>query len=120
MPQKREHYDLIIAWANGETIEYKTRSGLWQKVDVPSFYSNQEYRITKTPDSINWDHVHPDYNYMAKDASDGVFLYENKPTMGTFAWEYTKGNSIVASVFSSFSAGTVDWQNSLVVRPGHE
>ena len=74
---------------------------------------------TRCRDSINWDHVAPEYNCMARDEYLLARLYRNKPVIsGTF---WTDGEiSIYAKYFSSYKRGTVDWEDSLVIRPGHE
>ena len=45
---KREHYDLIIAWANGTEIE-RYDNGRWYQVTVPMWIDGTEYRIKPEP-----------------------------------------------------------------------
>lgn len=43
---ERKHYDLIIAWANGEDIQYRfDETEVWEDVNNPSWYEDCEYRI---------------------------------------------------------------------------
>jgi hypothetical protein len=50
--KKHKHYDVIIAYANGATIEW--RSPLyhkgddgWETIDYPGFHEQDEYRVKK-------------------------------------------------------------------------
>ena len=43
---KRKHYDVIMAWANGAEVEYYSPgSGIWVNCPHPSFYEYKQYRI---------------------------------------------------------------------------
>lgn len=45
---KHKHYELILAWAEGQEIEYKDGySTSWTTVTTPSWCVNTEYRIKK-------------------------------------------------------------------------
>lgn len=47
---QRKHYDLIIAWANGEEIEYWSEdSAEWYHVKNPDWYEDSVYRIRPKP-----------------------------------------------------------------------
>lgn len=44
------HHDLIVAWAEGANIEYKSLSnGYWMSVDDPCWNTDYQYRIKPTP-----------------------------------------------------------------------
>lgn len=46
MANKRKHYDVIIAWANGAEVEtYSSALGVWMKSLYPTFLECMEYRI---------------------------------------------------------------------------
>ena len=50
MGTKHPHYDVIVAWAAGEEVEYRSMhtKGEWigiPKGDTPQFNSNTDYRI---------------------------------------------------------------------------
>lgn len=47
VPQKRPHYDLIIAWANGATIEYysDTHESWIEIATAPNWNPSTKYRI---------------------------------------------------------------------------
>ena len=42
---RHKHADLIIAWANGEKIEFKNHHGDWEYFPNPTWKDNIEYRI---------------------------------------------------------------------------
>lgn len=41
----RKHSELIKAWADGHEIQFKNDFGCWQKVDLPLWEEDVEYRI---------------------------------------------------------------------------
>ena len=43
--QPHPHKDLIIAWANGATIQVKTSDGTWEQLNKPSWHLHLNYRI---------------------------------------------------------------------------
>lgn len=46
MEKKRhEHYDMIVAWANGEQIQFKNMRGKWETSISPSWSTGLEYRV---------------------------------------------------------------------------
>jgi hypothetical protein len=63
MNKRHKHADVIIAWANGEEIEYKWH-GEWHDWDdnsTPSFYEECEYRIKpKRVKKEGWVNLYPD------------------------------------------------------------
>ncbi|HMT01700.1 MAG TPA: hypothetical protein PKD00_00080 [Burkholderiales bacterium] len=49
---KRTHCDIIIAWANDDTIEIEVKynkTGQWCNIQCPSWLPLNEYRIKKKP-----------------------------------------------------------------------
>ncbi|AGK87018.1 hypothetical protein RIO-1_4 [Pseudoalteromonas phage RIO-1] len=43
---KRKHYDVIIAWANGAEVEaFSSGSGVWVNCPHPNFFEYMQYRI---------------------------------------------------------------------------
>lgn len=87
----------------------------WMDRDTTAFIPERIYRIKHKPLSINWDHVHPDYNWMAKDKNGSYFLFENKPNLGEIEWSGLGWTS--CHVFASFQDSDIDWKDSLVRRP---
>lgn len=107
--------EVMQAYVDGEEIE--TCYGV---VDNPNWEWDyvDKYRIAKTPDSINWDHVAPEFKYMARDADGKCWLYEKKPAQRKCVWD--QDSSMWANGFSSYRKGTRVWKDSLVIRPGCE
>lgn len=108
--------EVMQAYVDGEEIE--TCYGV---VDNPNWewdYADK-YRIAKTPDSIDWSHVAPEFKYMARDESEVPYVYGDKPYISTDNW-MTRSDVACVRHFSSYKRGTVDWKDSLVIRPGAE
>ena len=45
MGAPHKHRDAIIAWANGEPIEYQAISGVWHEIAFPHWDDETKYRI---------------------------------------------------------------------------
>ncbi len=116
-----EMIEVLQAYKNGKTIQVRPKlydDKSYEDISDPSFRFGQfEYRVKPDePDYINWDHVHSDYKFMARNINGTVFLFSVKPiTTGDF-WN-SPGLVCRAIVFSSYKRGTVSWENSLVERP---
>ncbi len=55
---RHKHADLIIAWAEGATIEY-LHEGEWWQTDRPQWHEDMEYRIkpgseVQEPEPVAW------------------------------------------------------------------
>lgn len=128
---------ILQAYLDGKTIEYRHKN-IPEDRDFLSFDRTDDesliwewglfdYRIKQlTPDSINWDHVHSDYNYMARDDDGMVYLYSQKPRIesphyGMWSTDIEDDGKIShIQAFASYKRGEVNWKISLVVRPGYE
>ncbi len=45
-----KHHDLIVAWAKGAKIEWKSKvDGAWHQIDTPTWPPSREYRIKPEP-----------------------------------------------------------------------
>jgi len=119
---RNEQFEIFSAWLDGKKIEFLDPEGVeWIYIGPPAWRSGCIYRIASTKPSANWDHVHPDYNYLATDACGKSYFYPRMPNKNKGAWvPLNSGCYPVAEVFISFKPGTCDWQDSLVVRPGYE
>ena len=42
---KQKHYDMIVAWAKGKTIQIRETTGIWEDIDNPSWLNGCQYRI---------------------------------------------------------------------------
>lgn len=117
--------EVLEAFVAGKTIQEKifvgTSKEQWAD-HIPDFGFTSHptrYRIKPAaPDSINWDHVAPEYKWMSRDENGQAFLYTEKPEIGFSTWNARDGKPIIyASGLSSFKAGDKPWNESLVERP---
>jgi len=46
---RNKHYDIIVAWANGEAIEVLGSDKTWHILSSPSWFDGAEYRIKPAP-----------------------------------------------------------------------
>jgi hypothetical protein len=115
-----EKGELLLAHHEGKRIEILCGE-LWTKA-APTWAEWKIYRIAPeplVPDSINWDHVAPEWKWLARDENGKAYLFAEKPRMVRTEWISCPAASH-ASSFASYRRGTVDWRDSLVIRPGHE
>ena len=111
--------EVMQAYVDGEAVEVMVAAG-WKKVYNPQFDFYREYRIAKTPDIINWGHVAPEFKYMARDQNGYSYLYNVKPYTAGKTWCVEGCKLTKPENFSSYRKGTVEWKDSLVIRPGCE
>ena len=83
----------------------------WMDLD----YRVKEVQLTKP--FINWEHVHPDFKWMATDEDNHTYLYTVCPYLDENIWDFLGGQCVGADYFASFVPGTCNWDNSLVERP---
>lgn len=110
----REMIAVMQAYVDGQEIEVVITD--WSMLSPMPLWNweKQGYRIAQTPDSIDWSHVVPEWKYMARDLNGEVWFYKEKPDCWTTQWG---GEPIRATSHASYKRGTVDWKDSLVVRP---
>ena len=110
--------EVMQAYVEGKKIQYSDNGRDWKVAGSPSWsWDCVKYRVKPvSKPSINWDHVHPDYNWMATDADGEAFLYKKEPTAGHHRWEDGQ-HWVEACIFNSFIPGDCDWEESLVQRP---
>jgi len=110
---------LFTAWVDGDGLEhYSSMIGDWVNSSVPSWGRSIRYRkAAPTEPSIDWDHVAPQFKWMATDDSGTTMLYEEKPRLSRTEWEWAGGDCANITALASFRAGTCDWKDSLVQRP---
>lgn len=115
--------EVMLAYAEGKKVECKERccgeDGWVLKEDHHWAWNCCEYRIAIEKPSINWDHVAPEFNYMAVDLNGDVCFYTRKPEL--FSYKWGRGQDWCAMQgFASYKRGTCDWKDSLIIRPGYE
>jgi hypothetical protein len=60
MGTKHKHYDVIVAWAAGEEIEYQTALGVWKPTCGPPLNEFETFRIKpKRVKKEGWVNVYP-------------------------------------------------------------
>lgn len=116
---KFDHSWLIAEW---ERMGRPTRQVLdpdydmWLDLldDDCDFFSEAQYRIKCKP-WINWEHLSDDMKWMATDKNGYPFLYSHGPKLHDEEWFLW--NCYTVYPFLSFTPGTCDWKDSLVMRP---
>jgi hypothetical protein len=120
---------VMQAALEGKQIEFKRNMGItWITYDGEaelefSWHLN-DYRVKDavplTKPSINWDHVHPDFKWIATDKDGQTYLFSECPYYRDDIdyWTHRKDSRCIdASCWSSYVPGTCDWKDSLVKRP---
>jgi len=78
---REEQVKLFEAWLEDENcIVFLSKAdvGVWLSCHTPSWSPLNTYRVKETPDSINWDHVHPDFKWMARNSHGKTLLFCNQ------------------------------------------
>jgi hypothetical protein len=90
---------------------------------VPGWVESFTYRAKPAPlttDSIDWSAVSPEYNYMTRNQGyEYGNLWIALPHPGNTCWHVLAGYPTPTKAHASYRRGTVNWRDSLVVRPGH-
>lgn len=125
----KELLPIMEHYANGGDVEsrrYLNSSGEWFKPQTPTWAGELEYRIAKTPDSINWDHVSDEFNCMVTNKQGGTILYPRiakvhriDPHTASWSCSGAAHRYAFAIDYASFVKGNMYWEDSLVVRPGY-
>lgn len=75
---------------------------------------------TGTKPIIDWAHVAPEFNWLAhNDAGDCFLFSENPKRSDQWGGWVSENDAWDAAVFASYTPGTCDWRDSLIMRPGH-
>lgn len=91
--------------------------GWLQCIQHPAWNTGYAYRRISAQDSIDWDHVAPQYNWMARDACGDAYLFTSKPDQRGFMWNTSEGDAAKTAAFVSYKQGNTPWMDSLVRRP---
>jgi len=121
----KQKIEVMQAYLDGEIIEVAVKTVAagprWftfdHRRDPVWDWKGADYRIAKTntKPSINWDHVSPEFNYLASNMNQSVILYSCTPKLSENCW-YNGGRTRDASIFASLTPGDCDWKDSLVSR----
>lgn len=116
--------EVMQAYLRGETIEARAVDiegsvwSPWVRLGEPNWnWEKCDYRVKKVLPSIDWDHVSGEYNYLAVDEDGGSFLYGVKPKKQEGFWN-PNGEYCSTKYFASFEPGNINWEDSLISRPG--
>ena len=112
-------YPLVIKYSSG-TVEHYTLDGKFKDYAAQTLFPHPTEIVKKVvKPSINWDHVHGKYNYLAADDRGNAWLYGKEPTIDDDGgyWDVELGELALADTHASYIPGTCDWKESLVKRP---
>ena len=118
VPEK--HREIARAWVDGAEIEYFSQfEECWEPKKHGYWDEYTQYRVKPaTPHSIDWSHVAKHINAMVGCPSGQVILVPKEPIKIAKGWivdDYAETAN--AEDFASFKRGTIDWKDSLVLRP---
>ena len=112
-------YPLVVEYPSG-TVEHYTLDGKFMVYAAQTLFPHPTEIVKKVvKPSINWDHVHGKYNYLATDDMGNAWLYGKEPTIDddNGCWDVELGEFALADTHVSYATGTCDWKESLVKRP---
>ncbi len=120
-----EKLEIINAMSAGDPIECYLLSPIagyhWHASDkAESIWLDNCYRIPKCQMSIDWSVLKDEYICAAMDKNGASFAYTHvqKICISAGVWDGEEAQEITG--LKSYDSGTVDWQDSLIWRPGHE
>jgi hypothetical protein len=122
---RNERLELLTAWVDGKEIELNNTyfDGKWNTCSNPQWSPYVAYRVKPvalTKPSINWEHVHKDYKWMATDKSGETYVFTEIPTMNGLHgyWDSPQDSPFCGvGALASFVSGTCNWVDSLTERP---
>lgn len=110
-------YPVLVKFTDGAGSSYR-RDGRRHEDYIPSLYPYPVEVVKKvTKPTINWEHVHNKFKWVAQDNGGGCWLYEERPDKIDGEWNCSSGDCAPAEGFVSLVHGTCDWKDSLVERP---
>lgn len=111
-------YPVLVKYIDGGEGTYTSDGREHENHTIPAIYPYPVEIIKKvTKPSIDWNHVHNKFKWVAQDSEGGCWLYEDKPVEGEGEWKCSSGDCTPAEGFISLIPGTCDWKDSLVARP---
>ena len=112
-------YNVIVKFTDELSNVYTNDGKYFAAGNVTLFPYPVEIVKAVTKPTIDWSHVSEDFQYLAMDSGGLHHLYAEKPERSLMEWA-TCALYIYAEHFTSFSAGTCHWRDSLVKRPEGE
>ena len=118
-----KHREVIEAWAEGAEVEYwAAKRCRWETLESPMWYEGNRYRIKKqSKPSIDWDCLHSDWRWLARDACGGCHVFCAKPVFTCGVWEdqskhFLPHRKICVGHLTSLNRGECEAKDSLVCR----
>ena len=111
-------YPVRVKFTNGDEGSYTLDGKYFDEHSIPALYP-YPVEITKkvTKPSINWDHVHSKFKYLAQDADGSAWFYAEKPQINHSShWSAVLGDHTKAESHATYDPGTCDWKDSLIER----
>jgi hypothetical protein len=69
---KHKHYDMIVAWANGQQIQIRETGGDWEDIESPSWINGCQYRIKLEPKPDRWSDIKVSFDVQKDTLNIGV------------------------------------------------
>lgn len=116
-----EKLEIINAMIAGQAVDCSGEAydGKWMPVDSTTVIRiNDCYRIPKRPMSIDWSVLKDEYICASMNKYDQSYAYKAKPEQEAEGWVSGHGYYKINGL-KSYDPGTVDWQDSLIWRPGY-
>lgn len=114
-----DRHAIFEAWLDKQLDIFWDGSWRTENLDITTLVRSHIYRTKTVPDSINWDQVRSDLNFMFRDDDGNAWLSADKPTkLSGRRLEDTM--PISALGFASYRQGNKPWDQSLVIRPGYQ
>ena len=109
-------YGIIVKFNDDLSIDYTSDGKYYVEGNITLFPHPVEVIKSVTKPTIDWDHVSPEYNYLAQDSNGKGYLCGKNPHCMAYAWSM-ESPYIRANTFTSYEPGTCNWKDSLVKRP---
>lgn len=114
-----EKLEIINAMIVGDPLEIYA-SEIWFNERSGSIWMDAIYRIPKRPMSIDWSVLKDEYICAAMDKDGESWAYTTAPKKYSGGYYCTtEGKICCLNGLKSYDPGTVDWQDSLIWRPGY-
>ena len=120
MKTTEEMIEVMQHYANGGSISVTGYSNKYSspRCNFPVWdWCNNDYNIVKTPPSVDWSVIKPEYQWLAVDECGAIWVYTHKPIKHDAIWSSTWGEGCCVSSLVSTNRGEVSWEDSLVKRP---
>lgn len=121
----KEIIKVMQAFEDGKPIESTFRQVVldrWSHDKYPAWnWVEYDYRVALTKPSWDWSHVSKEIDYLARHRHGSGTGFSHLPMPDDLHgyWRSVGGVIVNANAFSSYTPGTCEWQDSLVVRPGY-